>query len=81
MPPGSKTQLSTEKLQRELSVLEEKRKAIQGVQRLKQKQVALIMQSVADVQASVEEVRLMKHFISLCGQKSSIFTNYRLELV
>ncbi|CAM9681846.1 unnamed protein product [Ascophyllum nodosum] len=54
-PPHRATKLATEKLERELAVLDERRKAIQAVQRLKQKQVALIMQSVADVQAVIDE--------------------------
>lgn len=36
--------------------MDERKKAVQAVQKLKQKQIALIMQSLADVQATVEEV-------------------------
>lgn len=50
-------QLAIEKLQKELSTLDDRKKAVQAVQKLKQKQIALIMQSVADVQATVDEVR------------------------
>lgn len=51
-------QLAIENFQKELSVLDERKQAVQAVQRLKQKQIALIMQSVADVQATVDEVRI-----------------------
>ena len=49
--------MSIENFEKELSALDERKQAVQAVQRLKQKQIALIMQSVADVQASVDEVR------------------------
>lgn len=51
------TQMATEKLRSELSATWEKQKAVQGEQKLKQKQIALLMQSLADVQAAVHEVR------------------------
>lgn len=50
------SQLEIEKLEKERFAADEKKKAVQAVQRLKQKQIALIMQSLADVQATVEEV-------------------------
>eukprot|EP00904_Undaria_pinnatifida_P005201 jgi/Undpi1/1810/HiC_scaffold_12.g05197.m1 len=54
-PPHKATKLAIENFQKELSVLDERKQAVQAVQRLKQKQIALIMQSVADVQATVDE--------------------------
>ena len=52
-------QVSIENFEKELSALDERKQAVQAVQRLKQKQIALIMQSVADVQATVDEVWLL----------------------
>lgn len=49
-------QMTIEKLQKELRVLDERKKAVKAVQSLKQKQIALILQSLADVQATVHEV-------------------------
>lgn len=54
-PPHKATKLEIEKLEKERFAADEKKKAVQAVQRLKQKQIALIMQSLADVQATVEE--------------------------
>lgn len=50
-------QLAIEKLEKELVLLDEKRKAVQAVQKLKHKQIALLLQSLADIEATVEEVR------------------------
>ncbi|CAN0334387.1 unnamed protein product [Laminaria digitata] len=58
-PPHKATKVSIENFEKELSALDERKQAVQAVQRLKQKQIALIMQSVADVQATVDEVRLL----------------------
>lgn len=52
---------------KELSAADEKKQAAQAVQRLKQKQIALIMQSVADVQATVEEVSPSITMLFPCG--------------
>ncbi|CAM9550623.1 unnamed protein product [Ectocarpus sp. 12 AP-2014] len=48
-------QLAIEKLEQELVLLNERRKAVQAVQKLKHKQIALLLQSLADIQATVEE--------------------------
>ncbi|CAM9184137.1 unnamed protein product, partial [Ectocarpus fasciculatus] len=48
-------QLAIEKLEQELVMLNERRKAVQAVQKLKHKQIALLLQSLADIQATVEE--------------------------
>lgn len=49
-------QLAIEKLEKELVLLEEKKAGVQAVQKLKHKQIALILQSLADIQATVDEV-------------------------
>ncbi|CAM9928097.1 unnamed protein product, partial [Ectocarpus sp. 6 AP-2014] len=48
-------QLAIEKLEQELVLLHERRKAVQAVQKLKHKQIALLLQSLTDIQATVEE--------------------------
>ncbi|CAM9476640.1 unnamed protein product, partial [Ectocarpus sp. 4 AP-2014] len=54
-PPHRATKLAIEKLEQELVLLNERRKAVQAVQKLKHKQIALLLQSLADIQATVEE--------------------------
>lgn len=49
--------LAIEKLEKELVLLNEKKRAVQAVQKLKHKQIALVLQSLADIEATVEEVR------------------------
>ncbi|CAM9904840.1 unnamed protein product, partial [Hapterophycus canaliculatus] len=48
-------QLEIAKLERELVVLVESKKAMQAVQAKKHKQIALLLQSLADIQATAEE--------------------------
>lgn len=50
-------QLAIEKLDKELVVLDEKKRAVEAVQKLKHKQIELVLQSLADIEATVEEVR------------------------
>ncbi|CBJ27050.1 conserved unknown protein [Ectocarpus siliculosus] len=54
-PPHRATKLAIEKLEQELVLLHERRKAVQAVQKLKHKQIALLLQSLTDIQATVEE--------------------------
>ncbi|CAM9608627.1 unnamed protein product [Scytosiphon promiscuus] len=54
-PPHRDTKLEIAKLERELVTLVESKKAMQAVQDKKHKQIALLLQSLADVQANVEE--------------------------
>lgn len=49
-------QVAMETLRSELLEIREKQKAVQNLQRLKQKQIALLMQTLADVQATFHEV-------------------------
>lgn len=49
--------LSISKLEKELVKLEEEKKAVQAVQKLKHKQIALLLQSLADIEANVDEVK------------------------
>lgn len=48
--------MAIEKLEKELVKLEEDKKKVHAVQKLKHKQIALLLQSLADIQATVEEV-------------------------
>ncbi|CAM9902877.1 unnamed protein product [Pylaiella littoralis] len=54
-PPHRATKLAIEKLEKELVLLNEKKRAVQAVQKLKHKQIALVLQSLADIEATVEE--------------------------
>eukprot|EP00903_Cladosiphon_okamuranus_P005943 g5872.t1 len=54
-PPHLATKLTIEELEKELVDLKGETKHVEAVQKLKHKQIALLLQSVADIQATVDE--------------------------
>eukprot|EP00752_Nemacystus_decipiens_P018722 g16785.t1 len=57
-PPHLATKLAIQQLEKDLVELQKQKKSLQAVQKLKHKQIALLLQSLADIQATVDEGEL-----------------------